>query len=447
MPSPPAPLWTRGAVRLTCGILVVAAVIAVYACTSQRVAVRANPVSWTALSAEEAAAAFPPRRAKSVDPAGCGGNAVSIPDTNHLGFWPIKTVRLAVHVLYQPSRPVPIDSSRGARTFDAALGRANAILREPKAMWMPADDPAPAWPSRMRYALAEDPDGEGPALYFHADDEIPYHVHRGRNINIGNRAAYRRYAESWDSVLHVIGLSHDPDSLASTTYMNSSSGVALGNRFIKLVHHWEDAGQLAPHAVNLLHEGGHIYGLAHAWGRDGCEDTPQHSGKCWNFNEPPGCTEVSNNLMDYSAHASTFTPCQIGRMHARMGDVENLARTFLEPAWCEGRPGGRIVLRDSFTVRHEADVEGSIELMPGAYLDVACRLSVPAGDSIIVHAGATLRVSTGRLHNSCGLPWAGVFVVGKAPKRVCLEYGPEATFEGALGGVWISPAADASAAP
>jgi hypothetical protein len=75
-----------------------------------------------------------------------------------------------------------------------------------------------------------------------------------------------------------------------------------------LANHWAPA--------NLLnHELGHSLGLLHTWsGNDGCNDTPNNPN-CWNVNEPPGCTPLSNNFMDYNACGCATTICQVNRMH------------------------------------------------------------------------------------------------------------------------------------
>ena len=56
----------------------------------------------------------------------------------------------------------------------------------------------------------------------------------------------------------------------------------------------------------LNHEVGHALSLRHAWGNDGCEDTPRHKNDCWNRSTKAPCdTAATNNVMDYNACSSS----------------------------------------------------------------------------------------------------------------------------------------------
>ena len=74
-------------------------------------------------------------------------------------------------------------------------------------------------------------------------------------------------------------------------------------------------------------------------------------------------------------------------------------------------------------------------LLPGAYLEVRCRLSIPKGKRITVQPGATLALAGGKLHNSCGLGWEGLYVEQIGRKRGILKLlGDGSTIEDAIGG-------------
>lgn len=373
----------------------------------------------------------------------CSNTEYYVPDTAHLGFWPEKVVRVNLHVVDRERDPVSADSADIGRLGDLVRSASDKLAtRIP--LTLPADDPPPALPRQMRYHLTWDP-ARGPndhGIYFHADDEVPFHYHSGRRRNLGDDTAFRRYGYRADTILNVFLLSVDPDSARSKTYRASDGGVAIGGRYIKLVGNWRDFDNPPGARINLAHEVSHIYSLNHAWLRnDGCDDTPAHGNRCWNYNEPPGCTEVTNNLMDYSALASALTPCQIGRMHAVMAREGTQQRKFLQPNWCRGREGGDVDLRDSFVLRHAADLEGDLTLWPGAYLEVRCRLSLPAGARLRVLPGATLVLAGGKLHNSCGYTWDGVEVITRGRRRGELRYTAGSAIENVAPGRGLPAAA------
>ena len=354
-------------------------------------------------------------------------------DSTHLDFWPIKYVRLGLHVIDRTSRPFSFDSINGPKQLRTLIRMSNEILESRQYLLLPKGNNYPPLTTRMRYVIAPDADISKDGIYFHYDEEIPYHYHNGKFQNRGNSEAFNKYKYRNDSILNVFFISHDPDSVASKTYGTGNAGVAFGSRYLKMVGHWHDFQKPWEVRKTLLHEISHIYRLNHSWIKnDGCDDTPQHNN-CWNYNSPVGCTEVSNNIMDYSARSIAFTPCQVGRMQAAMAREKSKQRAYLQPNWCEGN-GTHAELQDSFVLRHETDLEGDLTLLPGSYLEVRCRLSIPEGHRITVMPGATLALAGGKLHNSCGLGWEGLFVERRGNKYGNLLLLGGGTIEDALGG-------------
>ena len=352
------------------------------------------------------------------------------PDTAHLDFWPIKFIRLNHHVFDRADVNANFDSVAGPQQIQRIVDLSNEWFERAPRPRLPVDDPPPRVPNRMRFVTSPDTDAPGDdGVYFHYDDAVPWHVHRGRDRNIGDRTAFVRYGTRTDSVLNVLYLAHHPDSVASPHYKPDVSGVAVGGMMVKMVYTWDTYTTPWPHHANLMHEVGHVYNLSHSWTRqDGCDDTPPHPN-CWSPNAKRGCPVVSNNLMDYTQDAITLTPCQVGRVHQRMSKLDSRQRKFLNPLWCSGRAGASAQLRDTFRLLHETDLESDLELLAGAYLQVRCRLSLPAGKRVIVHPGATLDLAGGTLHNSCGLPWAGIEVLRRGRLRGRLIWREGSTVE------------------
>lgn len=338
-----------------------------------------------------------------------------IPDSAHLGFWPMKYIRVGLHVIDRASHPFSLDSLTGPEALRGIFHYANRSLEFPEKMLLPRNYAPEPVPTQFRLHIEPDVLYAGDdGIYFHYDEDIAYYVHKGKDQNIGDRTSFDRYHLKSDSILNIFLHAYAPDTIPLVG--SGSVGVAFVPEFFKIAAHWQPLADLWDYDQTFVHEAGHIYTLDHAWTTyDGCADTPTHS-QCWSYG--PGCDSVSNNVMDYTAIASTLSPCQVGRVQTVMAREGAQQRKYLSPGWCRGRADGDVVLRDSFRLRHASDLEGNLLLESGAYLEIECRLSIPAGKSITIMPGATLVLRSGaRLHNSCGLEWTGVQLVVQGRKR------------------------------
>lgn len=399
--------------HIAASLLALAALVVAFAgipaCTTTQVTAGTGPV-------------LPPRRTVAADwerlpadslPTACLSSANQAPDSAHLAFWPVRYIRLRFHVVDDARDPLNLDSVRGPDRIRSIVYTANEHLSDLRRPALPVADRPPRTQSRFRLAFAGDPGRPGDdGIDFHDDPDVPRHVHKGRGRNLGDGTAYRRYGSGADSTLDVFLLPYAvaPDRRARLN-PTATAGVAFGARYIKLIGHYSAYAEPWHHHRSLIHEVAHVFTVRHTWAEDdGCDDTPRHR-HCWNVGAPAGCgaDELSNNIMDYTALAATFTRCQVGRVHAAIAREGSVQRRYVLPTWCEGS-GGDVSLRDTFVVRHAADLDGGITLHPGAYLEVRCRLSIPAGRRITVLPGATLALAGGRLHNACGEPWEGVYL-------------------------------------
>lgn len=337
-----------------------------------------------------------------------------LPDTNHLEHSPMRYIRVNFHWM-NTSDSIYTPGEFRAREYSLGLVRAaNYALRKNKQMYLPHGNNTPVLPIQVRLVLTPDPGQPGDdGIYFHYDDEMVYHVHRGKNRTIGKRDMYDKYGVQKDSVLNVFILPHHPDSVDSPTYRPDGGGVALGN-FIKLVGVYEQyKGRESywDHRSNLNHEIAHIYGLSHAWNNDGCDDTPEHVQDCFHRSQSAHCdTATSNNIMDYVSEQAAYTPCQIGRMHFNMSRLTHRGRKFVLPAWCELKDSMQIQIQDTIVWNGAKDLEGHLIIEPGGMLVINCRVSMPPGGKIIVKPGGSLVLDEAHLHNDCGQQWKGIEV-------------------------------------
>ena len=324
----------------------------------------------------ERAPEAPQARAMGLSP--CGDYRGYIPDTLHPDHLPLKYLRVNVHFMNSSDSSHNFNYPEGVQKAEALLHAANHDIETNDKLYLPLGNDLPALPPQYRLKLTPrpgDPDDTG--VYFHYDDELYYYVIKGKNDNRSKRKVIDTYGVQLDTVLNIFVMPHHPDSMASSTYRPSWAGIALGNG-VKITGWFENKVTEWDLRYVLNHEIGHIFGLVHTWAyNDGCDDTPYHP-KCWNFSDTPPCDSlVSNNVMDYNAYQSAWSPCQIGKIQYIMSREDQKSRRFLEPNWCEIHADRNIAVADSVHWQGARDLEGNLRILPGGYLKVSCRVSLP----------------------------------------------------------------------
>jgi hypothetical protein len=355
-----------------------------------------------------------------------------LPDTAHPEYLPLRTLRVNFHVM--SSR----DSSHNfrpaeARTFlRGMLDAANTQLDTNVRSWRSPDGTA-VLPKNYRYLLWPQPVPGDDAFYFHYDDSLYYFIPNGKYQNNYDRRVIDKYAVGKDSIINIFIMVHPDDSIRSPTYRAGSQGIALGTS-LKMVGMYSLGWSPDRQSGSLNHEVGHILGLSHAWGEDGCPDTEKHPNKCWEWTpEGPCNSQATNNVMDYNAYTIALTPCQIGRIHQHLSNEKHRARRCLVPTWCVRDPARDMVIRDSVVWAGGRDLEGNLTIAPGGSLRLSCRLSLPAGARLTVQPGGTLWLDGARLHNACGKTWEGIFVEKRGKQRGAVQVLKPATLENCQG--------------
>ncbi len=342
--------------------------------------------------------------------ANCKKPEAYVPTLQHLSHTPEKVIRINFHFMNNSAQTVNFKEERARKYAKDLLYYSHENLKN-KASNIPIGNNYEVIPARYKYEITTSEGYEKEAgVYMHNDDDLYYFLFKGKNRNLGSRKMYDKYAIGEDSILNIFMTPHHPDSVASPTYgFGGSKGVALGTHVKisgmhqRLFDPWSNKG-------NFNHEIGHIFSLGHAWRKDGCDDTPEHDGKCF----APDGTEcdslTSNNMMDYNTWQEAITPCQLGRIHQKMSMKKSRVKKYIKKEWCTLEPTKTITIKDQVSWAGEKDLRGNIIIESGGYLEILCRVSIPPDGKILVKPGGTLLLNNAWLHNDCDKTWEGIFV-------------------------------------
>jgi hypothetical protein len=359
--------------------------------------------------------ATPVREGFLIPPSGCQDALNYTPDPKHPEHTPMRLVRVNVHFVNTTSGKYNYQGDAGIAFAQDLIREANKNLADNKHVWLPHGNSIPVLPTRYQLVLfsqANRPNDKG--VYFHADDECAFYVHKGRDENLFDHRVVDRYAVGKDSIINLFIMPHNPDSMRSPHYSRTANGVGVMiYDAIKMAGIFETKWPASSYKGIFNHELGHFFGLQHAWYYDNCDDTPDHDNPCWDWTPNAPCDLLaSNNVMDNNAQQNAWTPCQIGQIHFRMSTESNVERQYLVHNWCTLQPGQDIVITDTVAWKGAKDLLGNITIAPGGQLTIACRVSLPEGARITVQPGAKLILDQARLHNACGKQWEGIETPG-----------------------------------
>jgi len=351
----------------------------------------------------------------------CNDKLNYIPDVEKLNHTPSRHIRINFHFMLSEKGEGNFKGEHGVNFAKNMLVGANMNLYKNKKMNLPPGNDTPVIPQRYKYIITPRPNVPGDdGIYFHYDDDLYWMVgKKGKDRNIFEKEVFEKYGVQKDTVLNIFVMANHPDSLKSPTFKVGNRGIAFGN-WVKMGGWYnlcvDSKGNdiLQGHYAvtkNLHHEIGHCLGLRHTWrGNDGCDDTPRNPG-CWVKSKDAPCNvNWSNNVMDYNAYQSSWSPCQLGTAHYNMSKNGKTIRKLLKPTWCKLKKDYQVTIEEDIVWNGSKDIEGHIVIKDEASLTIRCRVALPKAAKIIVYPKGRLILDGATLENNCGALWKGIEV-------------------------------------
>ncbi len=353
----------------------------------------------------------------------CRDSENYIPDMDHLDHTSLKKIKVNFHVIRDRNGKGNFSEEIGRKFIKETILEVNKRIYKNAKMQLPVGNNTPVITGRYGLDLWPTtyiPGDDG--IYFHNDDEYCYVINQGPDKNIFDRSVFEKYGIQKDSVVNVFLQDIHRDSIASKTYKPSTNGVAFSSWIKGGLWYYSIQDTVYKNgvatvplkyrpSVQLHHEMGHVFGLAHAWRKDNCDDTPTHDN-CFSSKGSGPCKVASNNVMDYNAKMGALTPCQIGRVHMTALTRPKKQKLLIKD-WCELNDFKSITIEKDFIWNSCKTLQGNLTIKNGARLVMRCKTSLPKGATITVHPEGELVLQGAHLYNDCDDTWAGIKVLSK----------------------------------
>lgn len=321
-----------------------------------------------------------------------------------------KVIKTYFHFFNNVDSTLNYNEGRASSVVYDLLENASRRMENNDPMNLPLGNNTSVRKSHIKYKLAEY-NGK-PGIFYHYEKSPKYFVKKGKKSNLYDRKIIKEYALRSDSVLNVFVLPFNPEQIASGEQKLERTAIALGTT-IKLPGIYQRGIPAWEYAGIFNHEVGHVLSLRHSWNsNDGCEDTPLNDN-CWVTSKEPPCEGLqSNNLMDYNAHQSAITPCQIARMQASLVNPGKAASKLVEDDECR-HLGHEYEIITMEKWSQPVRLSGDLVIAKNGILYVRSLLQMSQNSKITIKKGGTLILENASIYNSCGYDWDGIF---KHPK-------------------------------
>lgn len=319
-----------------------------------------------------------------------------------------RKIRTVVHFLNSTDSSSNFKPPLGVPFARNLIYAANQRLTQNRKMNLPEGNQTPVLPIDLSFSWNQQDDISS-NIYFHFDDQFCYYRKEGGSGKSRyDREVIQKYGVCTDSILNIFIMPFDPLEVKKGIQDLESTGIALGNS-IKLAGLFEEGKPAWQYAGLLNHELGHVLGLSHTWNtNDGCPDTPYHPN-CWNRSDEDPCQgTVSNNVMDYNAFQSSFSPCQINRIHSQIVRESSSQRKLIRNDWCKSANLDTLEVHGFRFWKGPMDSKLHVRIKAGGHLQLSGDIRMAEGSSITLEKKGTLSLSDANLYNECDLSWDGI---------------------------------------